>query len=192
MPYSPLELADAFIRTGELADALETLNKHLMSNPADDSARRLRAAVLMRMPGEHNPRAALADFDQLTQVTADDEVQRSIAYQAAGDWSQANTAMERAHRLRPQDERITERYVNTLEMSGKLDEARRLVATLPPTWRWLQIAGDLANHAGEAQVAREHYEAAIRHLETRMDTFHNPVAANLKQILVLKRDSLPA
>ena len=50
--YSPIELAEAFIRTGELADALDALNPHLEAQPNDETALRLRAAVLMRLPGE--------------------------------------------------------------------------------------------------------------------------------------------
>jgi tetratricopeptide (TPR) repeat protein len=185
---SALELAEAFIRAGELSDALETLDKQLADNPADDPARRLRADVLMRLPGK--AQAALADFDRLTQVTAEDETQRSVVYQNMNDWARANAAMARAYALRPDDEWIIERYITTLERSDQMDAARKLVADQPWTWRWLQIAGDLARRAGELQSALAYYEAAIQHLDTRMDTLNDPIAANLKQVLMLKRDSL--
>src|SRR6187549_2862346 len=96
--YSPIELADA----------LDALNPHLETNPSDASALRLRAAVLMRLPGEDHARAALADLDKLDTKTADDYVQRSIIMQMGlGDWSQAVNAMEGAHQLAPNDDRIT-------------------------------------------------------------------------------------
>lgn len=188
MAMSLLELAEAFIQAGELTDALKALNQHLSEHLHDDNTRRLRAAVLMRLPDQAE--AALADFDRLTRITAEDETQRSIIYQQLNDWTQANAAMQRAYGLLPDDERLTERYVTTLEMSGQLEAARQLIAQQPSTWRWLQIAGDLASRAGDHQTALSHYEAAIQHLDTRMDTVNDPIAANLKQVLILKRDTL--
>ncbi len=185
---SSLELAEAFIHAGELTDALATLNTLLVDNPADDDARRLRAAILLRLPGKAE--AVLNDLDQLTRRTVEDEVQRSIVYQNRQDWAQARDTMEKAYAMRPDDEWIVERYITTLEMSGQLDRARQLVAHQPLTWRWLQIAGDLASRDGQPQTAFAHYQAAIQHLETRMDTVNNPIAANLKQVLILKRDAL--
>lgn len=191
MTYSPLQLADAFIHTGELGDALEALNAQLASSPDDDDARRLRVAVLMRLPGDENPRLALADLDQLNTANTDDLVQRSIILQGLGDWKAANAAMEQAHSLRPDDERISERYVETLAKSGQVAPALTLLAALPRTWRWLQIAGDLARDAGDTPTAAQHYADAIAHLESQMDTTSNDIAANLKAILVMKLESVP-
>ena len=42
MGYSPLQLAQAFIKTGEIEDALDALNQHLEATPSDDETRRLR------------------------------------------------------------------------------------------------------------------------------------------------------
>ena len=93
------------IRTGELADALDALNPHLEANPSDATALRLRAAVLMRLPGEDYARAALADIDKLDAKTADDYVQQSIIMQMGlGDWSQAVKSTEQAYQLAPNDE----------------------------------------------------------------------------------------
>ncbi|MBZ0278924.1 MAG: tetratricopeptide repeat protein, partial [Anaerolineae bacterium] len=46
MGYSPMQLAEAFIKTGELTDALDALNQQLETVPQDDYARRLRSQVL--------------------------------------------------------------------------------------------------------------------------------------------------
>jgi tetratricopeptide (TPR) repeat protein len=189
MAYSPLQLADAFIRTGELNDALDALNTHLDANPGDDVARRLRASVLRRMEGSHYQRAALDDLSQLATPTADDEVERSILLQRLGEWQAASTAMRRAHEFRPDDERIIERYVMTLERSGQPEQAKMLLEGLPKTWRWLQIAGDLAQAVGDNEAARDWYDAALAQLDAQMDTTHNAFAANLKAVLILKRDA---
>ena len=189
MTYSPLQLAEAFIQTGELTDALDALNTHLSGHPADDAARRLRAAVLMRLPTSENTRTALADLDQISAVTAADAVQRSIILQRGGDWEGAQAAMQEAHRLRPDDERICERYVETLARCGQVDQALELVAAQPINWRWLQIAGDLKRDTGDAQAAAQDYTAAIAHLDAQMDTAGNAVAANLKAILVMKLEA---
>lgn len=189
MAYSPLQMAEAFIRAGELMDALEALDRHLSAQAGDDNARRLRAAVLQRLPGEGRQRAALDDLDHLTQPTAEDWVQRSIISQALDDWEAANAAMEQARRLKPDDERMTERYLLTLEKSHREAAAGALLDSLPRTWRWLQLAGDLAGRSGDKKAALACYNAALEHLDQVQDTVHNPFAANLKTVLTLKRDA---
>lgn len=189
MPYSPLQLAEAFIRTGELNDALDALNQHLASLPDDDEARRLRASVLRRTDNDGHLQAALDDLNALENPTAEDIVQRSIILQALDDWPGANAAMEQAHDLKPDDDRITERYLLTLEKSGSPDQAYALVQTLPKSWRWLQIAGELAQRLGDQEAALQSYDAALADLEKKLDTENSAFAANLKQVLLLKRDS---
>jgi len=190
MPYSPMQMAEAFINAGEISDALDVLNTHLDANPEDQAARRLRAAVRLRLDDPAEYRAALADMDALSALDADDLVQRSIILQRLGDWAGANVAMEQARTLKPDDDRITERYLTTLEMSGQRDVARALVNKLPQTWRWQQIAGDLARNAGDLKAAVNHYTAALQGLEQKMDTTHDAFGANLKAVLILKRDAV--
>ncbi len=186
--YSPIELAEAFIRTGELSDALDALNPHLEANPTHEIALRLRAAVLMRLPGEDHARAALADLDKLQAKTADDYVQESVVWQLGlGDWSQAIKSTEQAHQLSPNDERITERLLTLYDQVGELDKAQALIATLPQTWRWLQLAGDLAQKAHQPELAIEHYNKAMVLLEDKLDTIHNPIAQNIMGMLTGNR-----
>ncbi|MBL8117573.1 MAG: hypothetical protein JNJ78_08610 [Anaerolineae bacterium] len=186
-PYSPLQLAEAFIRTGELGDALEALNNHLDSMPEDAAARRLRVDVLMRLPGADYARRALADLDQLVEVTAEDWVQRSVILQGLGDTAGCSAAMAAAYRLQPEDERLIERYLSTLEQNGQIEEARRLVDEQPATWRWLQIAGELAERAGDGEAAYQRYSEAVSAIERRLDTERNRLAGTLKGMLVVKR-----
>ncbi len=190
MPYSPMQIAEAFVRTGELADALDVLNPHLDQHPDDDEARRLRAAILRRTGGEGDLQTALDDLNALKAPTTDDEVERSILLQGMEDWAGANAAMEKAHTLRPDDERITERYLLTLEKSGQAEQAQALLDRLPKSWRWLQSAGDLAQRQGNRTRAAELYTAALADLMAKMDTDHNAFAANLRQVLILKHETV--
>jgi Flp pilus assembly protein TadD len=186
--YSPIELAEAFIRTGELSDALDVLNPHLEAHPTDETALRLRAAVLMRLPGEDHARAALADLDQLDTKSADDYIQESIIMQMGlGDWSQAVRATEQAHQLAPNDERISERLLMLYEEVGQLDKAQELIERLPQTWRWLQLAGDLAQKALRFDTAIEHYNKALQLLAQKMDTVDNAIARNIKGMILSGR-----
>lgn len=190
MPYSPMQLAEVFIQTGELSDAVEALNTQLEANPTDMVARRLRAAVRLRLGEQDDLQLALADLDELTDVGADDHVLRSIIQQRLGDWDQAHKAMETARTLKLADERIAERYALTLEHAQGTSAARSFVATQPQTWRWLQLAGDLARTAGDVTAADAHYAAALVHLESRMNTETDALGVNLKSVLVLKREGL--
>lgn len=187
-PYSPLQLAEAFIRTGELADALDALNPHIEANPTDEAALRLRAAVLMRLPGEDYARAALADLERLTEPTAEDFVQQSIIWQMGlGDWQQAMVMTEQARQLASTDERIAERLMMLYEQTGKIDQARALVGEQPQNWRWLQLAGDLAQKTADYEAAAQSYTQALAELEAKLGASHNAVTRNIKGMLVGSR-----
>ncbi|MBL8162785.1 MAG: hypothetical protein JNJ61_12430 [Anaerolineae bacterium] len=186
MPYSALQMADAFIQAGELPDALETLNAHLAAHADDADALRLRAALRLRLRAEADLRAGLADLDALPDLNADDHIQRSIILGELGEWPAARDAAAAARALRPADERIAERYLVTLGRCGDSATARCLLETLPRTWRWLEWSGDLARDAGDPAAAAQHYAAALAHLETRMDTINDALAANLKAVITLK------
>jgi tetratricopeptide (TPR) repeat protein len=184
---SPMNMAEAFIRFGEFDDALQVLNAHLEANPADDEARRLRAGVLMRLPLIESQQQALTDLDALVTPTADDFVQRSVIWQQQGDWPTANAAMQHAHTLQPHDERILERYLFTLENVGDDNQISTLLAQVPRTWRWLQLAGDHALRQVAYPTAIDHYTSALHDLDTRMDTQANPISRALRGTLLSKR-----
>ncbi len=189
-PYSAMQLAEAFVRTGELADALEALNSHLAVQPHDKDALRLRASVMMRLPGEDYARAALADLDALGEKSADDYVQQSVIWQLGlSDWAQAVKATEQAHELALDDERITERLLMLYEQVGEIDKARRLIGELQESWRWLQLAGDLALRTNEAEAAIADYSRAIQLVSQVMDTDANLIARNIMGMIVASRAS---
>ncbi len=186
--YTPIELAEAFIRAGELADALDALNPHLEANPNDATALRLRASVLMRLPGDDYARAALADIDKLDLKTADDYVQQSVIWQMGlGDWLQAVKSTEQAHQLAVNDDRITERLLMLYDQVSELEKAQRLLAMLPKTWRWLQLSGDLAHKMHDSPAAIEYYSKALALVEHKLDTVKNPIARNIMGMIVGSR-----
>lgn len=186
--YSPLQLADAFIRSGELADALDVLNAHLATNPTDADTLRLRAAVLMRLPGQDHSRAALHDLQQIATPSAEDYVQQSIIWQIGlADWSQAVTAAEHARLLAPHDERIAERLFMLYEQIGSLDQAWALLSAQPRHWRWLQQTGDLAQKIGDDAAAYNNYTEALADLDAKLDTAHNGITRNIKGMILANR-----
>jgi tetratricopeptide (TPR) repeat protein len=189
MPYSPLELADAFIRAGELEDALDALDQHLADPSAAhrDETLRLRAAVLARFPDQpERLRAALADYAALGAPTADDEDRRAALYEQLGDARAAADALGRARALAPDDSRLVEREITLLVDHGWLDEAAALAETLPQTWRWLAWRGDIAINRQRDGEAVRHYTAALVDFGARVDQASR-LAANLKAQLLIKR-----
>lgn len=169
MPYSPLQLAEALIQTGELQDALAALDQQMIAAPGDD-VRRLRAAVLARMD-ENSRLAALADLDALQTLMPEDVILRSVLLERLGQAAQAVEALARGYAAFPDDQRLTERYIHLLRAQGLLPEARRIVSRWtrqdPAAWRWWQWAGDLAADAHDNTAAEAYYTQAIRVIEQR-------------------------
>lgn len=182
MTYTPMQLAEAFIQTGELADALDALDQHLDSSPGDEAARRLRIAVLLRLGGGDHLRQALSDFDSVTPLTADDEVQRSLILEKLDNLEDALQAMMRARSLNPVDDRLVERSLHLLIAQGKTGAALELVRTQPRAWRWLQWEGDLLVLTGDDMTATARYGLALAQLNERYpadDRFTTPIRARL-------------
>jgi tetratricopeptide (TPR) repeat protein len=183
MPYSPLQLAEACLRTGELTDALAALNQHLTDTPDDDAARRLRAQVFARLRGADDLRQALADLDHITTPTLDDAFWRAIILEQLSDFEGALQVMAAAHQAQPGDERIAERYLILLMRMRDYPRAHELLAAMPRSWNWLQHSGDLAMEEGHLEQAVSDYTTALAHLETQfnlaVDRFAQPIKAGL-------------
>lgn len=171
MSYSALELANAFIKAGELEDALDALNQHLEQAPDDDEALRLRAEVRARIPGEQNLRMALRDLDSLTPVYPQDAMLRSALLEQLGDRAESLNAIAQGHAANPDDERLAERYLHLLRAQGEITRARVLAEQMragqPDSWRWMQWAGDLAVDAGDDLAAIAAYSSALETLDAR-------------------------
>jgi tetratricopeptide (TPR) repeat protein len=187
MPYTPMQLAEAFIQAGELTDALDALNQQLETNPGDETARRLRVKVYMRLRGEANFRAALADLDRLANATHDDVIQRSILLEQLLDFEGARTLLSDLHVAQPADERLAERLFFLLLRLKRFAEAHALLAKMPRTWDWLQKAGELATEDGNENQAPGYFSDALADLETRFDTTSDPFARASKAHLLSAR-----
>lgn len=183
MTYSNLDLANAFIQTGELGDALAALNRHLDDTPQDEDGRRLRAEVLARLPGDESLLAALADLQALSIQTTHDIILQSVLLERLGAIDQALATVAEGQKRHPDDDRLTERYLVLLRKMGKVDQAReivdRLVTAESHDWRWTQWAGDLAADAGDDQAAIEHYSAALAAIAARYDIDTDSAAKQL-------------
>jgi tetratricopeptide (TPR) repeat protein len=191
MAYSPLQLAEAFIQAGELADAVEALTQHLEANRGDDAARRMRAQVLARMGDDHLS-AALDDLNRITKPTRDDLFWRSIIYERQGDPENARKILGDLYTANPLDERIAERYFYLLLNNRQYTDARTLLDTMPPTWDWLQKAGDLASEDEGEKQAIEYYTQALAHLETQFDTTVDAFACSIKSQILAARAQMYA
>jgi tetratricopeptide (TPR) repeat protein len=159
-----MELAQAFISTGELQDALDALNTHLNAQPEDDEARRLRADVLTRFNEAASIQSALVDLRQLQHPTAEDWHKRAILSQMLGDISAAHEAYHEALVLRPADERLTEQWMRLYQSQADFASAQQLVETMPHTWRWRGHAGEIYEALGQYAPAYATYSEAIAQL----------------------------
>lgn len=160
--HTPIELAEAFIQTGELGDALDALNQHLEATPDDQAVRRLRASVLLHLPGHE--REALLDLDALAAPTADDLLLRAQTLEALGDPAGAFTAIEQAWTTY-HDPRSAELLLSALHRRGESARALELLADLPKNWNWLGWSGDFYALKGELATAAEYFCSAIDQLD---------------------------
>jgi tetratricopeptide (TPR) repeat protein len=183
MPYTPMQLAEAFIQTGELQDAMDALNQQLQANPVDDEARRLRIQVLMRIQDRSEYQAALADLEQLKNPTARDLTNRYIILEHMGDYAGALEVAARLYQNDPTDERVAERYFWRATTQKEYTQAAQILTTMPRTSGWLTKAGDLAMENGQLEKAPQHYSEGLKQLGIEFDLstsdFARPIHANL-------------
>lgn len=171
MAHKTLDLANALLTAGELEEALDILNTHLTTQPDDDDARRLRAGILLRKPGDgqaERQQAALNDLDAIANPNAEDHLSRSLILEALGDLNGALAAAQNALQAEAGSTRLTERIVHLLIKAGDLAAAREIIKTAQTQsddWRWSQWAGDLAAQADDQAAAAAHYQQALTTLD---------------------------
>lgn len=181
MTYSPLELAAAFIQAGELQDARNALDQHLVQTPGDDRARRMRIRVLRHLGGEADLRAALSDLQQLASPTADDSALHSLLLEQSGDLSGAVNVMAEAHSRWPENERLTERYIELLIATQQMQAALETARSQPRNWRWLGWEADVLAQMGDDVTATARYGLALAQLEAQFgdESYMAPIKARL-------------
>jgi Flp pilus assembly protein TadD len=182
-----MQLAEAFIQTGELHDALDALNQQLDAHPGDDGARRLRIGVMLRMADDEHLRLALADFAHLAHLTADDYTQQSVILERLHDLEGAVAALSNARELKPADARLAERSLHLLIAQGKTSAALEVVRAQTRSWRWLQWEGDLLAMRGDDVMATARYGLALAQVDELFDTSVDKYIAPVKARLLLAR-----
>lgn len=164
MAYSPMQLAETFLKTGELEDALEALNQQLEQETDDEQARRMRIQVLLRLSSEENLQAAIADIEKLSSPTAEDYQISSIVYERSGNLEAAITAMNQAREGNTEDERLTERLLELLIANQSYQKALTLIRQQEQTWRWLEREGDVLVLVGDDTMATARYGLVLSQL----------------------------
>jgi tetratricopeptide (TPR) repeat protein len=163
-PDPRLIRADAFLLAGELADALEALDSYLAEHPDDGDIRRLRAAVLLRLPGEEPAWAALEDLAAMRARTAEDEIARVRALRQLGEEAAAHEALFDAFE-RTGDLRLADLLLASLYQRGETGLALEVLDGLPETTVWLHWRGEFALQAGDAGAAVRAYTSALERLD---------------------------
>jgi len=187
MSYTPMALAEAFIKTGELHDALQALNQQLASQPDDTAARRMRVAVQLRLDDVQYLQQALSDIDALPTKTAQDYLYESIIYEKLKQFPQAIAAIEAARQCAPDDARLIERHLNLLIAHKSIDAAMILVREQEASWRWLEREGDLLVMQGDDTTATARYGLVLAHLGHLAATMRSDYLAALKARVYLAR-----
>jgi tetratricopeptide (TPR) repeat protein len=160
-----MELAEAFLKTGELNDALDALNQQLDQASDDANARRLRIQVLLRLGGEANLQQALADSEYIAAPTAADYQIISIVHERSGHLEQAINVMNLAREQAADDERLIERLLELLLANEAYDNALDLIRQQEKTWRWLEREGDVLVLMGDDTLATARYGLVLAQLE---------------------------
>lgn len=168
-PDPRLTQADAFLLAGELADALEALDSYLRDHPDDGDIRRLRAAVLLRLPGDDTAWAALDDLAAMRTRTAEDEIARVRALRRLGEEAAAHEALYDAFE-RTGDLRLAGLLLASLHQRGETDSAFDLLDGLPETAVWLRWRGEFALLADDPAAALAAFNAALNRLAAVAET----------------------
>lgn len=187
MPYTAMELADAFIKTGELDDAVIALREHLEQHQQDDEARRLYIQVQMRLSAGDDLVTLINNFDFLSEKTADDWRLQSTIYEQNNQVILAIESIRHARKITPNDERLTERYLDLLLKNEQYDNALTLVREQAKTWRWLEREGDILALIGNDRLATARYGLVLAHLSELEGTMRDDYLQSLKLRVILAR-----
>ena len=187
MSYSPMELAEAFLKTGELDDALDAINQQLEQAADDDEARRLLIQIQMRLLPQQELSKTLAEFDKLTELSATDWQTKSIIFEQIGELANAISAIQSARQHAPHDERLSERLLDLFLRDEKYEAALNLVRSQEKSWRWLEREGDVLVLLGNDILATARYGLVLAHLEGFEGTMRDDYLQALKVRVILAR-----
>ena len=185
MTYSPMQLADAFISAGELDDALEALNQQLDAMPTDETARRLRVQVLMRLGERAYLQQALDDLDQLPPQPVDGHT-RSVVLERLGQPQAALAAAQAALEVAKEEwlvARLLERVLGLMRQRGQV----QLALELALRHDWVQWAADAAADLHDDQQAATYYTQALERINALRGQVAAIIVDNIRARVLLKR-----
>lgn len=185
MSYTAMELAEVFLKTGELDDALDAINQQLSEHPDDDTARRLRIQIMMRQREPEQLQLALSDVEKIHDKNARDWQMCSIIHERLGNLGNAVAAIQFARDLDPDSERLTERLLDILIASDDYDPALSLIREQERSWRWLEREGDLLVLMGDDTLATARYGLVLSHLSQLESTIQEEYLQALKLRVIL-------
>jgi len=170
MAYTVLQLANAFLQTGELTDARQTigdyLSKDVSADPDYEAILRLWIDLLAH-GDESDQRLALAEYDRLPHFLPTDYIKRAMIYYRLGELRSARGILEIGLATISHDDRLCE---SLLFIYKKMDDSQAglsLVKTQPKKWIWSRWGGDFAMIARDFDLAIAYYTEAIQLLEMR-------------------------
>jgi Flp pilus assembly protein TadD len=176
--YTPLELAHAYIKTGEWQEALSALAQQLEQEANDQSARRLRVEILLRH--DASAEGLWSDLSQLDDADSETWRLRALAYERQDNLPQTLDCLQRAHALAPQDAHLTERLLAVLVRAGEPEAALALIAEQAPSWGWQARAGAIQAEQGHYPQALTAYTQALAGLaQGEQSPYRASLAAHL-------------
>ncbi|MEO1286950.1 MAG: hypothetical protein AAFV93_04225 [Chloroflexota bacterium] len=187
MPYSPMELAEVFLKTGELDDALEALQEQLTQEPDDDVARQLYIQVKMRLAKASELANLVQEFDRLNELTIDDYQLQSVIFERTNQLDHAIDVIRVAHQLDPENPRLIERLLDLYLANQAYDEALELVRQQARTWQWLEREGDILVLLGNDILATARYGLVLAHLDDLTGTIREDYLQALRLRVILAR-----
>jgi len=111
MAYTALQLANAFLQTGELTDARQTIADYLSKDVSADLDYEavLRLWIdLLAHGDEADQRLALSEYDRLPHFSATDYIKRAMLHYRLGELSSSRGILEIGLATTPDDERLCE------------------------------------------------------------------------------------
>lgn len=173
MTYSVLQLANAFLQAGDVADARQVLSAYFSgepqpSDPDYDVLVRLWLDVLAH-GDESDQRHAVQEYDRLTHFTPMDHIKRAMIHYRLGELATARAVLQTAVGQYPHHERLCETLLFIYKRQGDFKAGLSLINTLPPTWIWARWAGDFAMIGRDYPLAVAHYSRAIHLMESQYD-----------------------
>ncbi|MDX2078029.1 MAG: hypothetical protein SFZ02_16485 [bacterium] len=171
MPYSPLQLANAFLQTGELTDARQVLADYFRADRVLDDADHEQALRLwldlLAHGDETDQRLATQEYDRLPNLSPTDHIKRAMLHYRLGELSVARGVLQTAMTNHPSDDRLCESLLFIYQKMGDAPAGLSLIKTLPKKWVWLRWAGDFAGMMGDFAMAIAYYGEALEMIKTR-------------------------